>query len=203
MLPDITNKRFCVFGLQGSGKSVLVKSLLTYEPNHMVYDVLNEHWGFNRYIATHRQIKLQRPDDPGIKELNTFVNRVILGTGRIRLFILEEANRYCPPKPQSLPSSILDLNDFQRHERIAFGIVCRRPTQLHSDLVELAHFLFIFQLSGKNDVSYLESLQEGLGEAVKALKPYQFVIVDSGRKFTVHEPVADLSKKMRLTDESL
>jgi len=185
MLVDITNKRFCIFGLQGSGKSVLVKHILRAVPNHMVYDVLHEHKGFNRYLPNHRQFSRE-----ALAELDSFVNRIVIGSGLVRLFVLEEANRFCRPKPYPLPASILDLNDFQRHQRIAFGVVARRPTQLHSDLVELAHYLFIFRLVGKNDHQYLEAIAEGLGDTVRSLDKYHFVIVDQDRSYHVQEPIA-------------
>lgn len=186
---DITDKRFVIVGLQGSGKSVLVKSFLSQVKNSIVYDVLKEHRGFNRYLVDHRQVQNYTSKDPAILELNTFVNRVVIGSGQIRLFILEEANRYCPPKPQPLPASILDLNDFQRHEKIAFGSVARRPVQLHTDLVELAHYLFIYQLSGKNDRNYLDEIADGLGDAAVGLKPWHFIIVHPDRHYEVHPPV--------------
>lgn len=184
MIVDLRNKRFCIFGLQGSGKSVLVKALLKEVKDSIVYDVLKEHKGFNRYLVTYRQ-----RSDAAIAELNRFVNEVVIGSHQIRLFILEEANRYCPPKPVPLPDSILDLNDFQRHENIAFGIVCRRPTQLHTDLVELAHFLFVFHLAGKNDYAYLEAISEGLGEAARKLPDYHYCLVYPDRHFEVKKPV--------------
>lgn len=187
---ELTNKRFCIFGLQGSGKSVLVKYILRNTKSSIVYDVLKEHQGLNRYIATHRQVKKHYYADPAIIELNNFVNWVVIGSRLIRMFILEEANRYCPPKPNPLPASILDLNDFQRHDKIAFGSVARRPVQLNSDLVELAHYLFIFNLVGKNDTQYLESIAEGLGEAVKNLPENHFMVVPPRRQdYYIHEPV--------------
>lgn len=184
---DLKAKRFCIFGLQGSGKSVLVKTILKSERASIVYDVLREHRGFNRYLVDHRQ-----RSDAAIIELNRFVNNIVSDSNQIRLFILEEANRYCPSKPTPLPDSILDLNDFQRHQGIAFGIVCRRPTQLHTDLVELAHYLFIYRLVGKNDYAYLEAIAEGLGDAARELADYHFVVVTPQRKFYEHEPVPNL-----------
>jgi len=188
MLPDLSNKRFVVLGLQGSGKSVLVKSILRSYRNHLVYDVHHEHKEFNRYMVEHRQVNRNKPDDPAIVELNNLVTRIVLGTGQIRLFVLEEANRYCPNN-YPLPGSILTLNDDQRHDRIAFGIVARRAVQLHTDLVELAHYLFIFRLPGKNDRLYLEGIAETLGDCVRELPDYHFMVVGPTRDFEVHPPV--------------
>jgi len=185
---DITNKRFCILGLQGTGKSVLVKYFLKNTKACIVYDVQKEHYGFNRYIVSLKQVRKYEPDDPAIRELNRFIDRVVVGSGQIRLFIFEEANRYCPSK-RPLPNSVLTLNDDQRHLKVGFGVIARRPTQLNTDLVELAHYLFIYRLPGKNDIEYLESIAEGLGETVRNLKDFHFVVVLPDRRYFVHEPV--------------
>ena len=180
---DIRCKRFCIFGLQGSGKSYLARHILESEPAHFVYDPLHEYAGCNRYLATHRQYTPE-----AVAELDLLVRRVVIGSGKIRLFVLDEASRYCPNR-RPLPDSIGELNDLQRHYDIGFGLIARRPVQLHTDLVELAHYLFIFALRGKNDLAYLDSLAAGLADAVVSLDKYQFVVVDPRRQFSVHAPV--------------
>lgn len=184
MLPNLINKRFVILGLQGSGKSYLSRHLLQHEQASIVYDVLHEYSGFNRYIVKYRQHGKE-----GLDELNTFVSAIVINTKRIKLFILDEANRYCPPKPHPLPDSILELNDWQRHYQISFGTIARRPTQLHSDLTELAHYMFIFQLTGRNDLAYLDTITTGLAEKVLALPQYHFVIVHPNHEIEIHPPV--------------
>lgn len=185
---DITDKRFCILGLQGTGKSVLSKHFLETTRNNIVYDVQREYYGYNRYVVSLKQVHRHDPDDPAIRELDHFVYKIVIGTGQIRLFIFEEANRYCPNK-KPLPGSILVLNDDQRHLKVAFGIIARRPTQLNTDLVELAHYLFIYRLPGKNDREYLESIAEGLGDTVRELKEFHFAVVNPDRSYFVHAPV--------------
>ena len=183
------NKRAVILGLQGSGKSELSKEILRTESSHFVYDVQHEYQGFNRYFVENKQV--QRPgknDDPAIAELNRVTTTVVLNSGQVRLYVVDEANRYCPNK-YPLPSSILTLNDDNRHDRIAFVTITRRAVQLNTDLVELAHYIFIFRLPGKNDRQYLEGLCEGLGDAVRELGDYQFMIVGPDRKYQVHEPI--------------
>ena len=180
---DVRSKRFCIFGLQGSGKSYLARRLISAEPAHFVYDPMHEHSGCNRYLATHRQYSPE-----ALAELDLLVRRVVIGSGKVRLFLLDEASRYCPNR-RPLPDSIAELNDLQRHYDIALGFIARRPVQLHTDLVELAHFLFVFSLRGKNDLAYLDSLASGLADAVASLERYHFVVVDPLRRFSIHAPV--------------
>lgn len=188
MLPDISNKRAVIFGLQGSGKTELGKSLTRTIRSHFVYDVHHEYHGFNRYLVTNKRPNLKNKNDAAILELNTLVNQVVLSSGQVRLFTLDEANRYCP-NHYPLPASILVLNDDNRHDRIGFISIARRPAQLNTDLTELAHYLFIFTLTGRNDYNFLEDTAIGLGDAVKKLKQYWFIIVHPDRHFEIHAPI--------------
>jgi len=188
-LPDLKNKRFAILGLQGSGKSELSRQILKTEPAHLVYDVHHEYEGMNRYLVEHKQVvNPGKSSDPGIAELNRVVTMIVLDSGKIRLFLADEMNRYCPSK-YPLPGAILRLNDDSRHEKIAFGVIARRAVQLNTDLLELAHYIFIFRLPGKNDRQYLEGMSEGLGDAVRELPEYSFMVVDPSRNFTIHPPL--------------
>ena len=178
---DITSKRFVILGLQGSGKTELAKHLLRQSSNSFVYDALNEYDGFRRYIPTDRN---------SIAELEKCVKRLVLKRLKPSLFILDEANRYLIPKPHALPEGIEELNDWSRHMRISWGCVCRRPTQLHTDIMELAHYLFIFVLRGKNDCAYLDGILPSLGDMVSGLPKYAFAVVTENRSVTLHSPIS-------------
>ena len=68
--------------------------------------------------------------------------------------------------------------------------MARRPVQFHTDIVELADFLFIFRLDGNNDYKYLENLHRGLGDMVRNLPEYHFAIRHAG-EITKHAPIAE------------
>lgn len=176
---DITNKRACIFGLPGSGKSKLLEHILGSTKRHLIYDPMNEHSAFNRYVPTDRE---------SIPELNNFVEKGVIAW-RPKLFAIDEANKYVRPKPTPLPSGLASLNDFSRHWDIAWLSVARRPSQFHTDIVELCHYVFFFRLPGHNDYKYMESLHRGLGDTVRALPKYHFAILEDGVNVTVHAPV--------------
>lgn len=182
---DVTNKRFGIFGLPGGGKTELAKSIVSSTREHLVYDPLgrdpdHHDWdNFRRYI----------PDDrESISEFNFAVKELVIKL-RPRLFLVDEANKYIRPKPNPLPSAIADLNDLSRHWGISWGLIARRPVQMHTDVLELAHFLFIFNLKGKNDRAYLNSLIDGLGDTVRELEPFHFVVVEGGSRYYIHAPL--------------
>lgn len=187
--PDLRDKRAVILGLQGSGKSEMAKFIMGRTREHIVYDVHHEHKGFNRYLVENKNV--QKPGDnkdPAIAELNTFVFNIVLESRGVRMFVLDEANRYCRNN-YPLPSSILTLNDDNRHDKIAFVSIARRAVQLSTDLVELAHYIFVFRLPGKNDRQYLEALAEGLGDAVRQLPDFAFILVYPNRTYKQFPPI--------------
>lgn len=175
----LDNKRFIIIGPPGSGKTELAKSILRSTADAVVYDPLNEYGEFKHYVPRERDSK---------EELETFI-RMYVRPKAPRLFMVDEANRYIEPKPTRLTQEVSAINDFARHWNLAWGLVTRRPSQFHSDVVELAHFLFVFGLHGKNDRRYLDDLVQGLGDQVDALPEYHFLILQNGRVLGVHAPI--------------
>jgi len=196
---DLGSKGWAVFGLRGSGKSWFVKSVLESTPDHLIYDPLKEHNGYNKYTPSDRTSideLSQVIEGPVIKGVRvTEENKAMFPTRRVgetwkpELFVIDECNRYVYPKPTRLPKPIADLVDYGRHWNVSFGAVARRPVQFHTDLIELADVVFFFQLPGKNDNAYLESLHTGLGDTVRNLAPYHFVAFSHGSEITVHAPI--------------
>lgn len=178
---NLKGRRFCVLGLQGSGKTINCKYLLSHYPRHLVYDPLHEYNSFNRYKAKYRSYTLR-----ALEELNTVIKKLVIG--KRDLFIIDEANRYCPNK-RTLPDQVGYLNDFNRHLGLGFGVVARRPAQLNTDLISLAHDLFIYRLVGARDIQRLEEEASGMGEMVKGLEKYHFVHADELRNYRVCPPV--------------
>jgi len=196
---DLANKGWCVFGLRGSGKSWFVKSLLESTPDHLIYDPLKEHRGYNKYTPSDRtsieelEKVIQGPVIKGVKVTEdnkaTFPTRRVGETWKPELFVIDEGNRYILPHPTRMPPGVADLVDYGRHWNISFGVVARRPVQFSSTLVELSDHVFFFQLPGKNDHAYLESLHVGLGDTVRDLAPFHFVAFSHGSEITVHAPI--------------
>lgn len=180
---DLTAKGFCVFGLRGAGKSVLIRSIASGIAGHcLYYDTMHEcsvDTPFDFY-----QPKSRYSDD----ELQKVV-KWVMQKRHYKALLIDEANRFCPTKPAPLPQAVADLNDMQRHYGLTVGYIARRPVQLHQDLTELAAYIFCYTLHGKNDLKFLDNLKKGLGDVVSSLPPFHFVAVDQNRNVTVHSPV--------------
>jgi hypothetical protein len=183
---DIEGKALCIFGLPGTGKSTLRDSILNlYGAQAVLYDTLWETPKDAPYYS-------YRPKDRySVAELERVTGRVI--AEHYKLFCIEETNRFCPSKPSPLPKRIVDLNDMRRKDAGHYGIgviyMSRRLVQLNQDLTELADYLAIFHLTGKNDIQYLDDLVQGLGQVVLNLPDFHFVFVNRDRSYSVMSPI--------------
>ena len=180
---DLHRKTFVTFGLRGTGKSTLANTIAnSFGAKCLVYDTLDEvpaNAKYDSYIPKVRN---------NSAELEIVI-RQIKTSNQYQLFLIDEANRYCPSKPSPLPPEVADLNDQCRHYNISVGYIARRPCQLNQDLTELSDYMFIYHLKGKADIAYLRNISEGLGEAVLKLPPYHFIQVNPDRSFKLMKPI--------------
>lgn len=188
MIANFDRKTWAIFGYKGKGKSSLAKTIAwKYGPQALYYDTLRE-------VPPDAPFHAYKPYDPqSAGELAQVILALKnMGPRRYKMFIIDEANRFCPPKPRPLPQGIADLNDWCRHPQysLSVGYVARRPVQINTDLTEICDYLFIFQLGGVNDIRYLNNLRAGLGDTVRSLRPYHFVFVDADRTYRVCSPVS-------------
>lgn len=179
----LQNQRAVVIGKQGSGKTELCRHILRSTQQHLVYDRTgHDYAGFIRYL----------PDDPqSVMEMNAVVQEhVINASPRPRLFVLDEGNAFIRPKPSRLPPAIAELNDLSRHMQLSWVVATRRPSQFHSDIMELADYIFVFRLPGPKDRVALNDIAPNLGDIAADLPPYHFVVYDSNAgSTTYHAPI--------------
>ena len=180
-------KTTCIFGLRGSGKTTWAESIAENQAFHsIVYDTVREY-------PTNKKFDVYRPvNSNSIGEFVTFIRGYIKREGefgkqmerypRYTLLLVDEFNRFAPGGGKALHPALMDLNDQLRHPPYQIGVVyiARRPTQIHPDIVGLADSILCFQLSGKNDIQYLNDLKKGYGDAVEALGKYHSVLLTGG-----------------------
>ena len=179
---NLRDKQISVFGLRGTGKSVWTKWFIRKFNRPIVFDPLDEYKDFTRYVPTARE-----PGEEMQAEFDAFF-RSIRGK-KISCLAIDEANRIMPNREK--PSvSCRDIIDLGRHDKRCYVFIARRPTQITTDAVELTDRIVFFRLDGKNDIKYIEDIKEGMGEAVRQLKPFHYLIYDrSDGSYLVHSPV--------------
>jgi len=193
---DFVSRRTVIFGNNLTGKSNLAKWIASkVHPNfiwdyHGIEGTEKEYGKVNdfRYIPRFKD-NLEMME----RELDQVVNTLVIPLakqGKIKLFIMDEASQYCPPKPSRLPASIRNLNDnFRHYGGMGIVFIARRPAQLNQDITELANNKFFFRLGGRADRQFEEDMEIGLASKIAALPPYHYVHVDEHGYATTHAPV--------------
>ena len=199
LVNDGQAQRSCIFGLQGSGKSVFGWNLTSIANKAFVYDPLDQYSDLpnaDTYVPTYRQYS-----KPAMMEVNEVISRFLL-TPEVKrrevpckydLFIMDEASRFCPNK-RPMPEGIGELNDFHRHYGLALCFIARRPAQLNTNLVELAHWYVIYRLRGRNDHLYLRQISTDVASASYRLQKYHYMLVDENAEFQVCPPLVKMGQ---------
>ena len=63
---------------------------------------------------------------------------------------------------------------------MSLGIIARRPEQVHTDLVDLAHYIIVFHSDGHRTTNLLNDIHEGLGDAAIELGEYEYLVYKKG-----------------------
>lgn len=168
--------RIGIFGLQGSGKTTLAKDIAReYKKHTFIFDVMDEYSFNHRYKVKNRSY-------PEIAEefdlfFKNFYKPKVIEKKIKNILIIDEANRIAP-NGRKLADGLAELNDLHRHYKNSFILIARRPAQLHTDLLELLHYIIVFRLNGINDIKRLNNIKEGLGDEVKHIGAHEFIIYD-------------------------
>ena len=177
---DLKGKRVCIVGLQGSGKSYLTKYLLRNFKKVFIIDPMNEYQIVDK---DKNRIRIVIKED--------FIPDIVYDTienTNLDLLLVDEISRYAPSR-KSHNLRLRNFADACRHAGTTFIGVARRPGQVFTDYVELAHYIFIFRLRGRNDSIWLANQAADLPTTVHGLEQYHFVCLYPDRSYKVFEPV--------------
>jgi len=190
--------RLTVLGIQGSGKTYLVKNaILEMEPNHLVIDPNDEYTGFTRYVPRfsadrdhYREEfnlvskKMIRPHLRSLEDQNTGA-RLKREERRLKLLVIDEADLVAPSR-SPLPSALHDLYVKSRHYRLTVVAVSRRLTDLSTYILDTSDYVILFKTVGANSLRVAKSLNADLAERVKALDfdAHEFLFMDRERNLT-------------------
>jgi hypothetical protein len=185
---DLKRKNAVTFGLRASGKSTFVNKVTEdHGARALLYDTLHEAPKDAPYYS------YKPKNRNSVAELEAVILK-LKDSRQFDLFVIDECNRFAPSKPTPLPPQLADLNDQSRHYGLSVIYIARRPCQLNQDLTELADYMFIFALTGKSDIKYLNDISGGLGDTVLQLQQYQFVVVNPNRSYFIANPITPSEK---------
>ncbi len=187
--------RLTVIGLQGSGKTYLVKkAILDKEPQHLVIDPNDEYDGYTRYVPrfTDDYEKLTAEIKLAIKKLvlpNTWSLEQMDKTGkdkpkRLKLLVIDEADLIAPART-NINSMLRNLIVKSRHLRLDIVFISRRPTDLNAYIMDTSDKLVVFKQVGYNALKTLRALKLDSDKVIKQLDyaKHEFLLFDVDREF--------------------
>lgn len=184
---DLRGKHFMTFGKKDTGKSYFNNWLMSQTSGpYAVFDPLHEHTDYSDEDIIIRPTEIR--GEQAVEQLQDAVDFVRHNRSEIDYIFVDEINRF-HQKGGQLTGPLGDLVDFSAHYNLAMGGIARRPVQVHTDLRELADYLFIFRLNGISDVRTLDDIARGLGERVASLQPREFMVVHPNGEYEKHSPI--------------
>lgn len=183
--------RITVLGLQGSGKTYLVRHcIIPARKNHLVFDVMGEYTGFERYVP-----KFADDRDRLKEETALFIRKLIIPNvcpienpkpkkkECLNLVVFDEADLYAPATERIAPG-LRNLVVKSRHYGLDIVFVTRRPTDISAYLMDTSDYLIVGKQVGQNALRIIGNINTEAREAVQELdyENHEFIILDRERK---------------------
>ena len=177
---NLKGKITSIFGLNGSGKTYFTINKILANYKCLVHDPLHQ-YPSDRADVFHP--KINYPEIAQENEL--FLEKYVKSQSKkYDLLIYEEASRTFPSGNRPLYPAMRSFLDTYRHyNNLGLVFICRRPAQIFTDIPELSHYIISFGNKGLNDIQRLNAESGGLGEIVKTLDNYEYVIVNQDRTY--------------------
>lgn len=184
---DLSGDHVLVLGKKNTGKSYFTNYLMSIssEP-YLSFDPMREHEDYGPDDVVIRPSATR--GEQAIEDLEDAIEFLEHNRDTFGWVFVDECNRF-HSKGGTLDGAIGALADYNAHYGMGMCMVARRPAQVHTDLRELADWLFIFRLTGANDVRALDNIARGLGERAAALDRREFMVVSPDGEYWHHEPI--------------
>ena len=178
----------CIFGIQGSGKTVWTKQFYKNFKKPIVYSINDDDdWSKQPkvYVYKANRRKLKEDFDLFIKKCRTWALQ-----GKIDLIIIDEADLFFQSN-WHLNSEMQDLVLNHRHMKVAIWFITRRPQDIPTKIVESSKNLIVYKLEGFNAIKRFDDIHPKLKELIGKLdfKKYNFVHKEIGEEPTIQKPL--------------
>lgn len=188
--------KICILGLQGSGKTYLVKKFfLEKQPHHLIIDPMDEYIGYTRYVP---HPKMMDNYDSLSEEVRMAHRKLIFPNvltleqqakgkrkpDRLRMVVYDEADMYAPSQ-RFLNAAIRRTYVACRHMQLDVIAITRRPTDLNTYIMDTSDYLLVFKVSGANALKVIRNMNSDCIDAVRSIDydKYEFVLFDRDRSF--------------------
>lgn len=190
---NLESKHWVLFGVKDSGKSYLADKLMQKAADNgkliVIFDPMDEYSDHENIM---RIIPTAKRGQKAIDELDRTLEEIEDRKEEIDYFLCDEISRF-HSKGGELKGPLGEMIDLNAHWDMGVGFVCRRPTQMHTDIREMADWIFVFALRGRNDVKSLDEISNGLTETMEEMvsnEPWHsYIAINERRDYDIHPPI--------------
>lgn len=178
-----------IFGMTGSGKSVLCRTLQEYFKNIIVFDTLYEYQdnegivfydfnSFSKYLIETQYLEIFpskiiirfSPDIDETTEINNYL-KLIYFRGDCTI-VLEEVQNFA--SVHKIPKYLKQISLTGRHKKVNFITTTQRIAEIHKSLISQAHHVFSGFTDNPNDIKTLN--ENGFSaKLVEQVFQYEFI----------------------------
>jgi len=173
---NLTNKKIIIAGIQGTGKTYLVKYLSRFF-NAVVYSPYYDEWKDEDVVY----IKAK----DFVSEFPSWCSKVkaLALKKKVNLFIIDDADLLFKHH-FDVSKEFRDLHIGHRHYGLAIAYVTRRIQDIPTKIYGSCEFLALFSIESPQAIDLLNRFHEGLGDRVKAIPygSYQFLLKEIGKE---------------------
>lgn len=188
---DINNPvKICIIGMQGAGKTELVKKLVKQFKKPLVYGVYPEEW-------KNEDVVIYKPSDFSINAFEKFSFDLIQLQTKNKTYdclIIDDADLFFNKNSLSLFPNINRLIISQRQLKLSLIFISKRPQNLSTKIYENSDYIFIFAVEGVNVKKYLLNLHDEMINLLGFLsrEKHNFILKEIGK-----EPILYSSLKIK------
>jgi hypothetical protein len=178
----LKGKQIMVLGAKGCGKTYFTKWLCKHFPRHLVFDMVSEYKGFNRYLPSSFDAESLR------EELELLLSKVVIPKhSMLDMFIVEEADMILPNK-SNLTNAQRTLLNLNRHFGITTVFITRRPALINTNVFALSNYIAVFKLIEKRDIERISYLFPQMKDAFAKLdqRKHNFIFFD-GNAYSIEK----------------
>ena len=188
-MSDFKDCKICIFGIQGSGKTIFVEHFLMNKYKNPIIYLMHEEDFKSR--GNHVKVIVPKDEDGNVDTTMQTLNKNSKWIkeeaikGNIDSFIIDEADLFILKdfrQMQKFPC-FHDLIINHRHYGLAMVFITRRPQELPTVITEQSAHYFIFNIWGKNVTDYLNRIYDELGDIAQhklKKKLHNFVHLEGG-----------------------
>lgn len=175
---------YCIFGVRGSGKTTLVKSLSRNSSRVLIYDPLEEYDAEKFYsvqslgdalkdVTPRTRFRFSFVPTAGKEEDGDFLAAYARAVGDCTV-VYEEIDLLC--SPHYLPDNLSDSIRRGRHYNVSLIAVSRSPAEVSRLLTSQAHQFYIFRFSEPRQIDYFRArFGDETAEKILLLNEHRYI----------------------------